>query len=76
MHIYIDGQQYNVSMTWHKDDTIDHFVEIDGEHHLLEGAHMVLDLSSEDKITHQELRERIEHEIRKKLDDLSGNGRS
>lgn len=32
MNIYVDGVEYTVSMTWHPDDTLQHFVEINGEH--------------------------------------------
>lgn len=32
MNIYVDGAEYTVSMTWNSDDTLQHFVEIDGKH--------------------------------------------
>lgn len=76
MRIEIDGIRYEVSMKWYQNDTIDHYVEIDDVYHLLEDARMVLDLESDQKLTQQELRDRLEHEIRKKLDVLAGNRRT
>ena len=73
MHIYIDGTQYNVSMTWNPDDSLDHYVTINDQHYRLDVV-MTADLDIDDEryqtFTHQELRELFAEQIQKILDEL------
>jgi len=75
MRIEINGTEYPVSMKWEQDDTICHFVHIDGEMHELDIPSKINN-GGKTYITSVQFREILAQHIQKALDSRARNGRS